>query len=189
MVNGRLCHGVGSHFLCERAKLETTSIPCYLQPAHSFFLPEDQNTPIIFIGPGTGVAPFRAFMQERLALQAKGRNWLFFGERNRATDFYYEEFWLELQKLDRLRLSLAFSRDTVEKVYVQHRMWEERKDLWAWIEEGAYFYVCGDAQEMAKDVEAMLQRIFVEEGSLTEEAARHKLKEMRQQKRYLADVY
>ena len=106
-------------------------------------------------------------MQHRLATRAKGRNWLFLGERNRETDFYYQDFWEDLQKQKRLRLSLAFSRDSIsEKVYVQHRMWEERQDLWAWIKDGAYLYVCGDAHRMAKDVEATLHRIAMSEGNL-----------------------
>ena len=189
LLDGRLIRGVGSSFLCERAEVGHTPIPCYLQPSHHFCLPEDPNTPVIFIGPGTGIAPFRAFMQERLATQAKGRNWLFFGERNRDSDFYYGEFWQALERQGHLKLSFAFSRDQAEKVYVQHRMWEERLNLWSWIQEGAHFYVCGDAEEMARDVEAMLLKIFMKEGSLTEEGARHKLKELRMQKRYLLDVY
>lgn len=189
MAGGKLRHGVGTHFLCERAALAKTRIPLYIQPSHGFALPADPHAPIILVGPGTGVAPFRAFLQERLYKNMPGRNWLFFGERQREHDFYYADFWLALEQQKRLRLDLAFSRDGAEKVYVQHKMWENRKDLWAWLEEGAYFYVCGDANEMAKDVEAMLQKIAASEGNLSEEEARRKIKSLRAQKRYLADVY
>lgn len=189
LVNGQRRYGLGSHFLCERARIGETPIPLYLQPSHGFKLPANPDTPIILVGPGTGVAPFRAFLQERLALQSRGRNWLFFGERHRATDFYYEDFWLALEKEKRLRLSVAFSRDSSQKFYVQHSLWEMRKEVWAWLEEGAFFYVCGDALEMAKDVEAMLQKIASAEGGLSEEAARLKIKALRAEKRYLMDVY
>lgn len=188
-VNGRTYSGVGSHFLCEQAAIETTPIPAYVQPSNHFTLPEDPNASLILIGPGTGIAPFRAFLQERLATQAPGRNWLFFGERNRASDFYYEEFWLDLEKQGRLRLDAAFSRDQAEKMYVQHKMLEHKKSLWNWIQEGAYIYVCGDAERMAKDVELTLQQIFREEGNLPDEEARKALKALRQEKRYLLDVY
>ncbi len=186
---GKLRYGVGTHFLCDRAEIETTEVPLYLQPSHGFKLPSDPNASIILVGPGTGIAPYRAFLQERLYKKTQGRNWLFFGERHRKHDFYYADFWLSLEKQGRLRLDLAFSRDGARKIYVQHRMWENRKDLWEWIEEGAFFYVCGDAKEMAKDVEAMLQKIAADQGGLSEEDARRKIKELRAQKRYLADVY
>lgn len=187
--NGRVRKGVGSHYLCTMAAPSITPIPIYLQPSHSFFLPEDPNASIILVGPGTGIAPFRAFLQERLATQATGRNWLFFGERNRASDFYYEDFWMQLQKKGLLRLDLAFSRDSLEKTYVQHKMYEERKSLWSWLQDGAYFFLCGDAEEMAKDVDAMLQRIIQEEGNMAEEDARLYIRRMRTEKRYRADVY
>ena len=128
-------------------------------------------------------------MQERLATQSTGRNWLFFGERNRSSDFLYESFWLELEKQERLRLDLAFSRDGLEKLYVQHRMYQERKSLWQWMEEGAYFYVCGDAEKMAKDVEATMRIIAQEVGGLSETESRQWIKTLRSEKRYLADVY
>lgn len=188
-LNGAIRKGIGSHFLCSLAKQAITPIPIYLQPSNGFSLPPDPNASIILVGPGTGVAPFRAFLQERLARQASGRNWLFFGERNRSSDFYYEDFWLDLEKAGRLRLDLAFSRDGSEKVYVQHKLYEQRKSIWSWLEEGAYFYLCGDAEQMAKDVDAMLHRIAREEGNLSEEDAKHYLKRLRTEKRYLADVY
>ena len=186
--NGKRRRGVGSYFLAELA-IETTPIPIYVQPSHSFTLPADSSSSIILVGPGTGIAPYRAFLQERLATQAEGRNWLFFGERNRKTDFYYETFWTDLEKQGRLRLSLAFSRDSTAKTYVQHRMFEERRSLWNWIENGAYFYVCGDAEEMAKDVDAMLHNIVGEESGLNETETRAFVKKLRLEKRYLTDVY
>ncbi|MBU6383605.1 MAG: sulfite reductase [Verrucomicrobia bacterium] len=188
-LNGQTYFGVGSYFLCVQAEIESTPIPIYVQPSNHFTLPEDPNRSIIMIGPGTGVAPFRAFMQERMAGQAEGRNWLFFGERNRETDFYYGDYWLELEKQGRLRLSTAFSRDQAHKIYVQHKMLEEKKSLWEWIEEGAILYVCGDAEEMAKDVDAALQQIAQEEGGMSEEEARKFLKTLRHERRYVCDVY
>lgn len=184
-LDGIWHQGVGSHFLCERASV----VPLYLQPSRHFALPQGGDLPIILVGPGTGVAPYRSFLQERIATGAKGRNWLFFGARNFATDFYYGEYWTLLQTQGVLRLSCAFSRDFAQKVYVQHKMWEHRRDLWAWLEEGAYFYVCGDAHVMAKDVGAMLEKIAAEEGGLSPEEAHRKIKELRTQKRYLTDVY
>ncbi|HSX38897.1 MAG TPA: hypothetical protein VLE95_08790 [Chlamydiales bacterium] len=187
--NGQRRKGVGSFFLCTLAQESTTKIPIYLQPSNHFTLPDDPNASIIFVGPGTGIAPFRAFLQERLALAAPGRNWLFFGDRNRVSDFYYGPFWLELQSQGLLRLNLAFSRDASIKIYVQHKMYEEKSSLWSWLEEGAYFYVCGDAEEMAKDVDSMLHQIIREEGRMEEENARQYIKHLRSEKRYLTDVY
>lgn len=188
IVNGKPQYGVGSYFLCEQAKIESTPVPIYVQPSHHFTLP-DPSASIILIGPGTGIAPFRAFLQERLATQASGLNWIFFGERNRSSDFYYSEFWLDLEKQNRIRLDLAFSRDQEEKVYVQHKMLEQKKSLWHWISQGAYIYVCGDAEKMARDVDMSLQQIVREEGGMNEEDARKFLKSLRLEKRYLLDVY
>lgn len=188
LVNGQMQYGVGSHFLCNQAEIESTPIPIYVQPSHSFALP-DPTKDMILIGPGTGIAPFRAFIQERMATQATGLNWVFFGERNRASDFYYGDFWTELEKQGRIRLSLAFSRDQAEKIYVQHRILEQKKSIWSWIQNGSYIYLCGDAEEMAKDVESALQRIVQEEGGLNEEDSRKFLKALRTEKRYLLDVY
>jgi sulfite reductase (NADPH) flavoprotein alpha-component len=187
--HGEQRYGVGSHFLCHLAKVGMTQVPIYVQPAQHFTLPSDDTAPIIMIGPGTGVAPYRAFMQERMVRAAQGKNWLFFGERNRKTDYFYEEDWEEWITQGKLRVDLAFSRDQSEKIYVQDRMYENRKELWAWIQEGAYFYVCGDAHHMAKDVEAMLKKIVQEEGAMSDEAAKSFVKNMRSQKRYLADIY
>ncbi len=188
-AHGRVRHGVGSHFLCDMAELEKTAIPIYLQSSNHFTLPENPEAPIILIGPGTGIAPFRAFLQERMAMKAPGKNWLFYGERNRKSDFYYSDFFLELEKQGRIRLDLAFSRDQAEKVYVQHKMLEQKEDLWDWIASGSYLYVCGDAEKMAKDVDAALHKIVREEGAFSEEDARHYIKKLRTEKRYLLDVY
>lgn len=188
-LHGQTHFGVGSHFLCNQAAIESTPIPIYVQPSNHFTLPADSNAAIIMIGPGTGIAPFRAFLQERIAKQAEGRNWLFFGERNRASDFYYGQYFTELENQGRLRLDTAFSRDQSEKIYVQHKMLSQKKSLWEWIQAGSYLYVCGDAEEMAKDVDAALQQIAKEEGHLSEEEARKFLKTLRGERRYLLDVY
>lgn len=188
VLHGQMHFGVGSHFLCDLAT-PSTPIPIYVQKAHNFRLPKDPNVPIIMIGPGTGIAPFRAFMQERIATQADGKNWLFFGERNRQSDFYYEPYWLELEKGGHLRVDLAFSRDQGEKVYVQHKMWERRGKIWEWIEGGCHVYVCGDAKEMAKDVDRMLQKVVMEEAGKNDEDARRFVRELKKEGRYLLDVY
>jgi sulfite reductase (NADPH) flavoprotein alpha-component len=186
---GEQRYGVGSHFLCNLATVNETKVPIYVQPAHYFTLPSDDNAPIIMVGPGTGVAPYRAFMQERIAKGSQGKNWLFFGERNQKSDYFYEDDWMQWRSQGKLKIDLAFSRDQTEKIYVQHRMLENSKELWAWLEEGAYFYVCGDAHHMAKDVDAMVQRIAEEQGGMSEEAAKAYTKSLRTQKRYLTDVY
>lgn len=181
--------GVCTHYLCRQAPLNEAVVPIYLQPHHGFTLPEDPSTPLIMIGPGTGVAPFRAFMQERIAKNAPGKNWLFFGEWSRSHNFLYEEFWTPLANQGSLQLDLAFSRDQSEKIYVQHRMLEKARELYKWIAEGAIVYVCGDAKKMARDVEATLLTIFQEQGGLSPEESNTYLKKMRQDKRYLKDVY
>lgn len=182
-------YGVASHFLCNLAKESHTSIPLYIQPTHHFKLPEDPAKDLIMIGPGTGVAPYRAFLQERTIQGSTGRNWLFFGERNRKSDFFYEDFWGSLEKENKLKLSTAFSRDQEEKQYVQHKLLLEGKEIWQWLETGAYFYVCGDATKMAKDVEATLLKIIQEYGSHSEESAKVYFKTLKSSKRYLTDVY
>jgi sulfite reductase (NADPH) flavoprotein alpha-component len=182
-------YGVGSRFLCDLAEIGSTPIPLYVQPSHHFTLPMDPSSSMIMVGPGTGVAPYRAFLQERIASHSTGRNWLFFGERNRKSDFYYEDFWTDLEKQGSLRLDVAFSRDQNEKSYVQHKMYERRKAFWQWIQEGAFIYVCGDAEKMAKEVDAVICQIVKEEGGYSEEDANRYVKKMRQDKRYLIDVY
>ncbi len=182
-------YGVATHYLCHLAKESKSAIPIYLQPNHGFTLPVDGSVPILMIGPGTGVAPFRAFMQERVALQHKGRNWLFFGERESAYDFYYEEEWNELIKCGHLKLTTAFSRDQEEKIYVQNRLLENAQELWKFLEEGAIIYICGDATNMAKDVDNALHQIAQSQGGMSEVDARAFFKSLRKTKRYLLDVY
>jgi sulfite reductase (NADPH) flavoprotein alpha-component len=142
------------------------------------------------VGPGTGIAPFRGFIQERAALKARGRNWLFFGDQRRATDFVYEEEWAQWRREGVLtRLDTAFSRDQPEKIYVQHRMRENAAELWAWLRAGAFFYVCGDAARMAKDVDAALHDVIAGQGAMTPAEAADYVKLMKREKRYQRDIY
>ena len=142
------------------------------------------------IGPGTGIAPFRAFLQERVATGATGRNWLFFGDQKRATDFLYEDEWRHYTSRGHLaRLDTAFSRDQAAKVYVQDRMRENAAELWAWLQGGAHFYVCGDAKRMAKDVDAALHEIIATHGAMAPEQAVAYVKELKKAERYQRDVY
>lgn len=188
--NGHKRRGVCTHYLCQLVELHDPVVPVFVQSSHGFSLPQDSHVPLIMIGPGTGIAPFRAFLQERiLHHESKGKHWLFFGEWNRAYDFFYEEDWQELSQKGHLRLDLAFSRDQEHKIYVQHKMWEKGEELFQWLEEGAYLYICGDAQRMAKDVEAVLQAVVQEFGRKEAQAAKEYIKHLRQQKRYLRDVY
>lgn len=186
---GRERMGVGTHFLCQLAPLHQRVVPLYLQPSHGFTLPQDKETPIIMVGPGTGVAPFRAFMQEKLAQNASGKSWLFFGERQGDFDYFYKDFWSELTVQGKLRLVCAFSRDQSEKVYVQDRLREHGHEVWQWLQEGAHFYVCGDAERMAKGVERTLHEIAIHHGKMEEPQAKDYLKKLRASKRYLKDVY
>lgn len=188
-TNEHLRHGVASHYLCESADMHLPCIPIYLHPSKGFTTPSDHSTPIIMVGPGTGVAPFRGFMQERIAQKAKGKNWLFFGDWNEAYDFYYEDYFKELASKKQLKLSTAFSRDQKEKVYVQDRMHEQAKELYEWLEDGAYFYVCGDAQRMAKDVDQMLHTIIEEQGQMSSDEAKAYVKTLKDDGRYIRDVY
>jgi sulfite reductase (NADPH) flavoprotein alpha-component len=182
--NSKERKGVCTNYLCENTPL-LERIPVYVQPSNGFALPQEGDAPIIMIGPGTGVAPFRAFMQERIAKGARGKNWLFFGEWNRAFDFFYEEYWSALQAAGQLQLEAAFSRDQGHKVYVQHRMLARGDELFQWLQEGAYLYVCGNADKMAKDVDEALHAIIEQHGF----DAKAYVKQLRQQKRYLRDVY
>lgn len=181
--------GVASHFLCHLAEIGKTPIPCYVQPAAHFTLPQDDRIPLIMVGPGTGVAPFRGFLQERIIRKASGKHWLFFGERHRSFDFFYENFWTQLIQEGRLLIDLAFSRDQESKLYVQHKLYEKGQGIWSWLEQGAHFYLCGEADPMAKQVEATLLQIIQEFGGLVEFEARALLKQLRREKRYLADIY
>jgi sulfite reductase (NADPH) flavoprotein alpha-component len=187
--NGHLRHGVCTRFLLHTLPLGQPLVPIYVQESHSFTLPKESHIPIIMVGPGTGIAPFRAFIQERLQTGCKGKNWLFFGEWNRDHHFFYEEEWRRVEAMGQLQLDLAFSRDQNHKIYVQHRLLEKGAELFRWLEEGAQFYVCGDADHMAKDVEHALLQIFREQGKLDEAGAKDYLKRLRTEKRYLRDVY
>jgi sulfite reductase (NADPH) flavoprotein alpha-component len=186
---GRVRNGVGSGFLADRATAARESIEAYIQTSH-FRLPSDPAAPVIMVGPGTGIAPFRAFLAERAAAGTRGRTWLFFGERNRATDFLYEAELTAWRNDGTLaRLDTAFSRDQGRKIYVQDRMAENAEDLWRWLQDGAHFYVCGDATRMAKDVDAALRRLAMTEGRLNDVQARDWIVALARQGRYLRDVY
>jgi sulfite reductase (NADPH) flavoprotein alpha-component len=185
---GRIRHGVASAFLADRA-IAHGDLGAYIQPSH-FRLPADPSVPVIMCGPGTGIAPFRAFLQERAALGQRGRTWLFFGEQHRDTDFLFEPEltgWLADGTLS--RLDTAFSRDQPRKIYVQDRMMENAGDLWRWLQEGGHFYVCGDAMRMARDVDAALRRIAMAEGRMDEAQARDWIVALARQGRYHRDVY
>ncbi|ROO90917.1 sulfite reductase (NADPH) alpha subunit [Actinocorallia herbida] len=187
-LRGRVRKGVASTFLADSPA--GTEVRIAVQRSPHFRPPADPSTPMIMVGPGTGVAPFLGFLDERAARGAKGRNWLFFGEQRASTDFYHREN-LESWHGDGFltRLDLAFSRDQRAKIYVQDRMREHGARLWEWLEEGAHFYVCGDAQRMAKDVDATLRGIAVLHGGLTKEAADRYVKKLASDKRYVRDVY
>ena len=188
-THGRGRKGVCSTFLADRAQ-DPVSVPVFVQSAHGFRLPAANDVPIIMVGPGTGVAPFRGFLHERQAMGAQGRNWLFFGEQRAASNFYYrDEFEAMVGSGLLTRLSTAFSRDQADKVYVQNRMLEEASTLWEWLEEGAHFYVCGDALRMAKDVEAALHCVIKTAGGRSGEAAQAYVDKMRADQRYQRDVY
>lgn len=188
-THGRGRLGVASGQLGERAQVGAV-LPIFLTANQNFKLPEDSSAPVIMVGPGTGVAPFRAFLEERQAKGASGDNWLFFGDQHRASDFLYEEQFTAMLKDGALtRLDTAFSRDQAEKVYVQDRMREHAAELYDWLERGAYFYVCGDASRMAKEVEqTLLDAIMVGSQGTTEQAVEY-LAAMRKQRRYQRDVY
>ena len=187
--HGRPREGIASTFLAERWPAEKTA-GVFIHTAKHFRLPEDPATPVIMVGPGTGVAPFRAYLQERKVTGASGRNWLFFGEQKRAVDFLYESELAQLQADGVLtKLDTAFSRDQAAKVYVQDRMRENAAELWAWLESGAHFFVCGDGARMAKDVDAELHRIAETEGGKSPEEAAAYVEAMKKEKRYKKDVY
>jgi sulfite reductase (NADPH) flavoprotein alpha-component len=181
--------GVASTFLADRLTTgETTGV--YVHTAKHFRVPANGDTPIIMIGPGTGIAPFRAFLEERQVSGAKGRNWLFFGDQKRKHDFLYEEQVLAWLKDGHLtRLDTAFSRDQEQKVYVQDRMMSAASEVWQWLDSGAHFYVCGDASRMAKDVDAALHAIIQQQGGKSAEETAAYVAELKTSKRYARDVY
>lgn len=188
-AHGRERQGLASGHLGERAPVGG-SMPIFLHANGNFRLPEDTTAPVIMVGPGTGIAPFRAFLEERQANGEKGDNWLFFGEQRRTLDFLYQE-QLEGMHKDGLltRLDTAFSRDQAKKVYVQDRMQENAAELYAWLERGAFFYVCGDATRMAKDVELALLDAIAKGSNGTLDHANEYLTKMKKEKRYQRDVY
>ena len=187
--HGRERKGVCSSFMAERA--ENVPVPVYPSSAKHFHLPENPDMPIIMVGPGTGVAPFRAFLQERHALGAKGKNWLFFGAQRESCDYAYKEDFDQFKRDGFLtRLDCAWSRDQAHKVYVQHRLLENGPEIWKWIDgEGAQFFVCGDARRMAKDVDAALRKIVQEQGGKSVEQANEYVEKLKSDKRYKRDVY
>ena len=181
--------GVCSTFLAGRVS-PGDKVRVYVQKAQHFALPQDPATPIIMVGPGTGIAPFRAFLHERAATKASGRNWLFFGHQRSECDFFYKDELLAMREAGHLtRLTLAWSRDGDEKIYVQHRMREVGRDVWAWLEDGAHVYVCGDALRMAKDVEAALTDIVAGHGGRTPAEAVQFIADLKAGGRYQVDVY
>ncbi|WMW48815.1 assimilatory sulfite reductase (NADPH) flavoprotein subunit [Bacillus paralicheniformis] len=188
-THGRDRKGVCSVLCAERLQPGDT-LPVFIQPNKNFKLPENPEAPIIMVGPGTGVAPFRSFMQEREETGAPGKSWMFFGDQHFVTDFLYQTEWQKwLSDGVLTKMDVAFSRDTEEKVYVQHRMLKHSKELFEWLEEGAAFYVCGDKNNMAKDVQNALLEIIEKEGGKSREEAEAYLAEMKKQKRYQRDVY
>ena len=188
-TNRRERVGVCTTFLADRVQVGTTPVPVFVSHSH-FGLPDYGAKDVIMVGPGTGIAPFRAFVQDRVASGATGRNWVFFGDQHRATDFLYEEEWNRWVASGQVaRLDTAFSRDQPLKVYVQDRMRENAAELWSWIKGGAYFYVCGDAKRMAKDVDTALLDVIAQQGSLDAAAAADYVKQMKKDKRYQRDVY
>ena len=178
--HGKKRKGVASTYLADRRKMGD-KVRIYVKPNRHFRLPEDGARPIIMIGAGTGVAPYRAFVEERIERGAKGKSWLVFGERNYTYDFLYQLEWQEHLESGALsRIDVAFSRDQPEKIYVQHRLWEHRAEVSKWIEEGAHIYLCGDEKGMGRDVDVMLGRILADAARGDDEAGRAKLKELSQ---------
>jgi sulfite reductase (NADPH) flavoprotein alpha-component len=187
---GRRRKGVCSTFLADRVQPGETRIGVFVHANKAFRLPANGDAPVIMVGPGTGIAPFRGFLHERRATSARGKNWLLFGDQRGATDFLYREELAELMRAGVLtRLDTAFSRDQAEKIYVQQRMLENAGELYAWLEAGAHFYVCGDASRMAKDVDAALHRAIESAGGKTSEQAAEYVQQLRTAKRYQRDVY
>lgn len=189
VIRDRKRKGVASTMLADRVECGS-ELSLFVQPHHGFTVPKDPNASMIMVGPGTGIAPFIAFLQQREADKAPGKNWLFFGDQKREHDFLYEEQLTQWQADGLLtRLDLAFSRDGVDKVYVQQRMQENGADLYQWISAGSYFYICGDAKRMARDVEQALQEIIAKHGQMSPLAAKEIIRELKQEKRYVCDVY
>ena len=190
--NGRARGGLCTQFMADEIDTSGAPIGVFMSPTKSFILPEDKETDIIMVGPGTGIAPFRAFMEQRVHDGGTGKNWLFFGDQSAKTEFYYKdeiEQWIDEGHM--YKFTTAWSRDQEEKIYVQHRLKEHGAEVWEWFERGAYFYICGDKQYMAKDVHRALIDIAVEHGGMSLDDATHFIEKtmMKEQKRYLRDVY
>ncbi|OFX31080.1 MAG: hypothetical protein A2W92_15590 [Bacteroidetes bacterium GWA2_42_15] len=186
---GRVRLGAASGYLSDRIEIDD-KVSVFIEKNPSFKLPEDVQKPIIMIGAGTGVAPYRAFLQHREALQQKGNSWLFFGERRFHSDFLYQVEWQKLIAKGYLeRLDIAFSRDKKEKVYVQHRILENQERLFQWLQNGAVLYLCGDMKHMAKDVQNALLEVIRAQGGMTEEKAQEYIKKLKKEKRFQIDVY
>jgi sulfite reductase (NADPH) flavoprotein alpha-component len=187
--NSRYKEGVCSTFLSDRIGDEDF-VNIYIEKNPEFKLPANPEIPVIMVGPGTGMAPFRSFLEERQTLGTKSKNWLFFGDRHFRTDFLYQTELQQYHKKGLLtNLNVAFSRDTSKKIYVQHKMLEHSKELFQWLEDGAHFYVCGDMKNMWNDVNKTLTHIIAKEGGLTPEKAEEYLKNLKKTKRYQVDVY
>jgi sulfite reductase (NADPH) flavoprotein alpha-component len=187
--HGRKREGVATTYLADRIKVGS-EVPMFVHVAKGFRLPEDPATPVIMVGPGTGLAPFRAYLEERKATGASGKNWLFFGEQRHNCDFFYRDELEELQTQGVLtRFDTAFSRDQPNKIYVQHRLLEKSQEIFDWLESGAQFFVCGDAARMAKDVDVALHQIIEKHGGKTPEQAAEYVEALRKEKRYKRDVY
>jgi sulfite reductase (NADPH) flavoprotein alpha-component len=190
--NNRPRGGLCTQFMADEIDTSGAPIGVFMSPTKSFILPEDKDVDIIMVGPGTGIAPFRAFMEQRVFDGGKGKNWLFFGDQSSKTEFYYKdtiETWMD--QGDLYKFTTAWSRDQEEKIYVQHRLKEHGAEVWEWFERGAYFYICGDKKYMAKDVHRALIEIAIEHGGMSEADATHFIEKtmMKEQKRYLRDVY
>ena len=190
-THGRKKYGLASGYLGHGQELNKSEMPVYIQPTKHFHMPApDAN--IIMVGPGTGIAPFRAFLEHRAVEGATGKSWLFFGDQKKASDFLYEAQFADMQRKGLLtRFDTAFSRDQAEKIYVQDRMRENGAEFWKWLQEGAFFYICGDAKRMAKDVHQMLIQVAQTHGGLSPEAAKEYIEVTlaKTEKRYLKDVY
>ncbi len=185
-------YGLATGDLARGITVNETEVPIYIQPTRDFVIPKNGSKDIIMVGPGTGIAPFRAFMEERISTGATGKNWLFFGEVHEESTFFYKDEWFEYMKEGKLtKLTTAFSRDQKEKIYVQDRILSNGKDIWKWLQNGAYFFICGDKQYMAKDVHKALIKIAEDYGKMKKEDAEQYINQtlMKDEHRYLRDVY
>ncbi len=188
-VGERTYKGVASTMFSDRVGSDHP-VKVYVHKSHGFTVPADPSAPMVMVGPGTGIAPFRAFLEERVATDAPGKNWLFFGDQHEATDFLYREEFETLQNNGKLnKLSLAFSRDQAEKIYVQDRMREEGSELYEWLEQGGYFFVCGDAKRMAIDVDKALHEVIAKHGDMNDEQAKAYVDKLKADNRYVRDIY